>query len=150
MIGELNATEIREVLAQQHLGRLGVWGEGRVYIFPVSYGFDGGDVVYIQSHEGLKVRLMRAHAEVCFEVERLDGPCQWETVMVHGTFEEIHGEAQRDEAFAIIAGQGGLRAPDSIAPYLDGPGAIVVCRIHIAEATGRFERDDPLILARGG
>ncbi len=68
--------------------------------------------------------------------------------MFHGNFEELNLEEDRDRAFAVIAGQGDVRAPDSIAPYVDGPDAIVVYRIRITEMHGRFERNEPLILRR--
>jgi nitroimidazol reductase NimA-like FMN-containing flavoprotein (pyridoxamine 5'-phosphate oxidase superfamily) len=145
MIGELNHASIQALLTRLHLGHLGVFGDGRVFVFPVSYGYDG-DCIYVQSHEGLKVRLMRSHPEVCFEIEEIEGPGRWRTAIFHGMFEEVTSEAERDRAFAVIAGQGGIRAPDSIAPYLGGPEAIVVYRIRVVEMSGRFERDEPLVL----
>lgn len=145
MIGELNQASIHALLTRLHVGHLGVFGDGRVFVFPVSYGYDGEDI-YIESHEGLKVRLMRGHPEVCFEIEEIEGPGRWRTAMVHGLFEELTTEEDRDRAFAVIAGQGGVRAPDSIAPYVDGPEAIVVYRIRVVDMSGRFERDEPLVL----
>jgi hypothetical protein len=47
-----------------------------------------------------------------------------------------------------MAGQGDVPAPDSIAPYVDGPDAIVVYRIRIIGIYGRFERNERLILRR--
>jgi hypothetical protein len=46
--------------------------------------------------------------------------------MCLGTFEELSHEEDRGRAFAVMAGQGDVPAPDSIAPYVDGPDAIVV------------------------
>jgi hypothetical protein len=68
--------------------------------------------------------------------------------MVHGSFEEVTYEDDRDRAFAVMAAQGDLQAPDSIAPYVDGPDALVVYRIRITELQGRFERNEPLVLRR--
>ncbi len=147
MIGELTHDAIGALLARLHVGHLGVFGGGRVYVFPVSYGYDG-EAVYIESHEGLKVRLMRSHPEVCFEIEEIDGPGRSRTAMIHGLFEELPEEADRDRAFAIIAAQGDARPPDSIAPYIDGPDAIVVYRIRVSEMSGRFEHNEPFVLDR--
>jgi nitroimidazol reductase NimA-like FMN-containing flavoprotein (pyridoxamine 5'-phosphate oxidase superfamily) len=138
MLGELNDEAIRALLARLHIGHLGVWGDDRVFVFPVAYGFDGEDL-YIQSHEGLKLRLMRKHPEVCLEVEDIEGPSRWQSAMVYGRFEELTGETERDRAFAVINAQGDVRAPDSIAPYIGGPEQLVVYRLRVTEMTGRFE-----------
>jgi uncharacterized protein len=148
MLGELTAGEIEQVLRRQQFGRLGVAGDGRVYIFPISYGYDGA-FIYAVSQLGLKVQLMRKNPEVCFEVEEIESPARWRTVMAHGTFEELWDEAERDHAFAQIADQGTL-APLSLAPYTGHMETLVVYRIRIAEKTGRFEQDDVLRAARAG
>jgi len=102
MLGDLSADEIDQLLRRQQLGRLGVAGDGRVYIFPIAYGYDGA-FIYGHSQLGLKVRLMREHPAVCFEVEEVESPARWRTVMAHGTVEELWEQAGRDEAFAQIA-----------------------------------------------
>ena len=146
MLGDLTADETDRLLRHQQIGRLGVAGEGRVYIFPIAYGYDGA-YIYGHSQLGLKVRLMREHPEVCFEVEEVASPARWRTVMAHGTFEELWDEASRDDAFAQIAAQGEL-APLSLAPYTGHMETLIVYRIRVTETTGRFEHDDVLRAAR--
>lgn len=146
MIGALDAAEIEQLLSTEHIGRLGVYGDGRVYIVPVGFGYDGTHV-FVHSSEGLKVRLMRAHPEVCFEVERVASPADWRTVIAHGTFEELIAPADRDAALAAIVSQGGAPYPPSVAPYEGGPEQLVVFQIRLSEKTGRYERDD--VLSRG-
>ncbi|MGD9894949.1 MAG: pyridoxamine 5'-phosphate oxidase family protein [Dehalococcoidia bacterium] len=141
MLGELNQEEIERVLRTQQIGRLGVTDGEQVYVFPVCYGYDGASL-YLVSRTGLKVRLMRIHPEVCLEVELIESPAYWRTVIVHGRFEEVTGVQERDAALAVITGQGDITAPWSIAPYLGGPEEMVVYRIHLREMTGRFERDE--------
>jgi nitroimidazol reductase NimA-like FMN-containing flavoprotein (pyridoxamine 5'-phosphate oxidase superfamily) len=138
MIGALDATEMDQILRRQQIGRLGVYGDGRVYIFPVGYGYDGVDL-YVHSHEGLKVRLARSHPEVCFEVEDITSMTRWRTVMVHGRFEELEDKEERAWALRLIARQGVRPAPRSLAPYADGPYRVVVYRIRVDEVTGRYE-----------
>ena len=141
MLGELNQDEIERILRTQQVGRLGVTDGERVYVFPVCYGYDGGSL-YLVSRMGLKVQLMRVHPAVCLEVEVIESPAHWRTVMVHGRFEEVAASAERDAALALIAAQGDVTAPWSIAPYLGGPEEMIVYRIRIQEKTGRFERDE--------
>ncbi|MGD9892575.1 MAG: pyridoxamine 5'-phosphate oxidase family protein [Dehalococcoidia bacterium] len=141
MLGELSATEIEELLRRGQVGRLGVVGGGRVYIFPISYGYTG-DCAYSVSHPGLKVRLMRENPAVCLEVEEIQSPAHWRTVLLHGRFEELHGQTERDAALAAIVSQGPRPAPPSLAPYIDGPEGLIAFRIRVSEKTGRFERDE--------
>ncbi len=140
MIGRLTTAEIEQVLRTGQVGRLGVYGDGRIYIFPVNYGYDGASI-FVHSHEGLKVQLMRAHPEVCVEVEEIDSSAHWRSVMAHGEFEELTDEARRDAALAAIAGQGERLSPPSVAPYVDGPAKLVVYRIQVTERTGRYEQN---------
>jgi uncharacterized protein len=146
MIGNLNFHEIDHLLRTQQIGRLGLTGEGKVYVFPVAYGYDG-TAIYLVSREGLKVRLMRAQPEVCLEVDGITTPAQWRSVLAHGTFEELTEEFDRDRALAVIGAQGEQPLLPSMAPYLDGPEAIVVFRINLTEVTGRFEQEPALPLA---
>jgi uncharacterized protein len=148
MLGELTADEIDHLLRRQQLGRVGVAGEGRVFIFPIAYGYDGA-FIYGHSQLGLKVRLMREHPEVCFEVEDVVSPAHWQSVMVHGTYEELWEEASRDAALAQIAAQGEV-APLSLAPYTGPVETLIVYRIRMTETTGRLEHDDVLRAARTG
>ena len=141
MLGELNQEENEQILRTQQIGRLGVTDGERVYVFPVCYGYDGDSLVLV-SRIGLKIQLMRVHPAVCLEVESIESPARWRTVMVHGRFEEITGPEERDAALALIAAQGDVTAPWSIAPYLGGPEEMIVYRIRRHEQTGRFEQDE--------
>ena len=147
MLGDLTADETDQLLRRQQLGRLGVVGDGRVSIFPIAYGYDG-TFIYGHSQLGLKVRLMRGHPDVCVEVEEVDSPAHWRTVLVHGRYEELWDQPSRDAAFAMIAAQGVPTAPLSLAPYSGPMETLIVYRIRVTEMTGRFEHDDVLRAAR--
>lgn len=140
MIGALDRSEIEQLLRTEQIGRLGIYGDGRVYVVPVAYGYDGA-YVYIHSHEGLKTRLMRAHPEICFEIEEIVTPAHWRSVIAHGQFEELSDDTARGEALAVISRQGHQAYPPSAAPYVDGPDRVVVFRIRLTEITGRYEQD---------
>jgi len=141
MFGELGSAEIERILRDGQVGRLGITDGEEVYIFPVSYGYDG-ESAYIVSRLGLKVRLMRAHPRVCLQVDEITTPAQWRSVMAHGEYEELTEQAARDTAFDLIVGQGGSLLPPSLAPYVDGPEVVVVYRIHLQQKSGRYEQDE--------
>ena len=143
MIGTLLPEGIDRLLRRQHIGRLGTYGGGRVYIFPVAYGYDGQDL-YVHAHAGphggFKVGLLRAHPAACLEVEELTAPARWQTVLVHGLVEELTAPAEREAALARIAAQAGQPYPPSLAPYQGGVEEVVVYRLRVTERTGRFEQ----------
>jgi nitroimidazol reductase NimA-like FMN-containing flavoprotein (pyridoxamine 5'-phosphate oxidase superfamily) len=143
MIGTLPPEAIERVLRRQHIDWLGMSEGDRIYIFPVAYGYDGR-AIYLHSHAGahggLKVRLVRARPVACLEVEELTAPAQWQTVLVHGRYDELTTPAARDAALAQIATQAGRTYPPSLAPYQGGAEELVVYRLRILEMTGRFEQ----------
>ena len=144
MIGVLTAAQIDQLLRRQHLGRLGVAGEGRVYIFPVAYGYDGTNIYlhsHVGRHGGLKVRLLRAQPVGCLEVEELTAAAQWQTVLVHGRFEELTDAGEREAALAQIAAQASRPYPPSLAPYQGETAELVLYRLRITDSTGRFEQE---------
>ena len=142
MIGTLTSAEVERVLQTVQIARLGIYAGGRVRVYPVCFGYDGADI-YVQSREGLKVQIMRAHPNVCVEVEQVASPARWRTVLAYGTFEELYDSAERDRAMALIANQGAEGLPPSLAPYQDGPERLVVYRIRLHEKEGRYEMDQP-------
>lgn len=148
MIGALSADDAHAVLRQERVGRLGLWDGRRVFIYPVNYGFDG-QTLYLQSRESEKIRILREHPEVCVQVDQVITPARWRSVIVHGLFEEIADEAERDDALAAILRQGGAQPP-SVVPYLDGPDHLVVYRVPIRELTGRYEASEVLQLPESG
>jgi nitroimidazol reductase NimA-like FMN-containing flavoprotein (pyridoxamine 5'-phosphate oxidase superfamily) len=40
----------------------------------------------------MKLRMMRAHPNVCLQVERITDITNWESVIAWGMFEELHGD----------------------------------------------------------
>lgn len=132
-LGTLSAAEPEALLRSQRIAHLGVRSAERVYVV---------------SHEGLKVALLRAQPEACLQVDVIHSPADWRSVMLHGTYEELHEEADQDAALAAIAGQGDTPPPASVAPYRGGPAAMVVYRLRGTAQTGRYERSQPLVLGQ--
>ncbi len=93
-IVELARDEIDEFLETQLVGRIGCQSEGRSYVVPVIYVYDGGSF-YVCSTEGRKLTMMRANPNVCFEVDEYDetGGGGWRSVIAEGVFEELEGPA---------------------------------------------------------
>jgi uncharacterized protein len=149
MLGELTPEQINAVLFSEVVGRVGCSAEGRTYVVPIIYVFDG-DAVYAHSAEGLKIRMMRANPHVCFQVDQRENLANWRSVVAWGVYEELHGKEALD-ALQILVGRlmplvisETLRLPNdpSLAtakPVTDAPKTIIY-RIRLTERTGRFEK----------
>ncbi len=144
MLGTLNEEQIDHVLRNGTVGRIGVHGDDRTYVVPVTYVYDG-DAIYGHSAEGLKVRMMRANPEVCFEVEEIENMANWRSVIAWGRYEELSGDLAIAAMNLLVsrlsplttsetAGRAGRRAGRA------GNGAEVSYRIRLKERTGRFEK----------
>jgi uncharacterized protein len=150
MIGELTPQQIEQFLHDEVIGRIGCHARDRTYIVPVTYVYDGTSVVG-QTGNGMKVRMMRENPNVCFEVDRLRDRTNWQSVIAHGVFEELHGDEAATALHLLLER---LRAPapseGAMAPHGAGRSVPyggeevgqrqeVMYRISIQETTGRFE-----------
>lgn len=149
MLGELTPEQINAVLFNEVVGRIGCHGEGRTYIVPIIYVFDG-EAVYGHSAEGLKIRMMRANPDVCFQVDQRENLANWRSVVAWGVYEELQGKEALDALQILVARlmplvtSETLRLPDapSLAAakhVIDAPKTIIY-RIRLTERTGRFEK----------
>lgn len=140
MLGELNAAQIEDLLAGEVIARIGCISQGRVYVVPVSYVYDG-TFVWGHGMDGAKLTAMRSDPRVCVEVEHVDDLSNWRSVIAWGTFEECHG-GDWDTGMALLV--------ERIVPLLkfpphqpppdpSGPRHGTVYRIRLEHKTGRFE-----------
>jgi uncharacterized protein len=99
--GELGAEAIEALLHAQLVARLAyVDRRGKPNIVPIAYAYDGR-AFFGYSRLGSKLEGMGAHPEVCLEVDRIHDAANWSSVVVHGRFEQLHGEAAREAAERI-------------------------------------------------
>jgi len=140
MLGELDAAQCEDVLRTEVIARIGCVSDGRVYVVPVTYVYDG-TYVYGHAMDGAKLRAMRANPQVCVEVEQVDNLSNWRSVIAWGTFEECDG-ADWDAGFAMLAERimPLLTLPkDQPPPDLSVLRSGSVYRIRVERMTGRFE-----------
>ncbi|MBS1915336.1 MAG: pyridoxamine 5'-phosphate oxidase family protein [Bacteroidetes bacterium] len=152
MFGTLNPQEIEEFLKKQFIGRIGCHADGKTYVVPISYAYDGKNI-YCHTQEGMKIKMMRENPSVCFEVDTLETMATWKSVIGYGSFQEITDKEERAKALHILLSR--------VYPFIsskkmqlgehwpfepDDPNEIkgVVFKIHLSEKTGRCEiNEDP-------
>ena len=147
MFGILDTGKIEKVIKENVIGRLGCYWEGKMYILPISYAYDG-QYLYAHSLEGLKITIMRRNPTVCFQVDTMKDMADWESVLLWGTFEELVDEKDIDEAvkslmnrrLPLISSETVKLSPEW--PFHTGDYSTisgVFFRIKITEKTGRYE-----------
>lgn len=149
MTGILDEPSIERVLTHAFVGRIGTHLDGRTYVVPVTFAYDG-TYVYGHSNDGMKLRMMRENPSVCFEVDRVRDLVNWESVIAWGTFEELSGDEALRGLMTIVAHIRPLIPADIVHPSpareqaggepKEPPGTAIVYRIRLHEKTGRFEK----------
>lgn len=149
MLGTLNIRQIDQVLRSELVGRLGCSSDGKVYVTPISYVYDG-DCIYGHSADGMRLRMLREHPQVCFQVDRIENLANWVSVIVWGEFEEVAGDAEKEAMRLFLERMEPLQASETAlsphrapagAPALDLQGQLMVFyRIRLTERSGRFEK----------
>jgi nitroimidazol reductase NimA-like FMN-containing flavoprotein (pyridoxamine 5'-phosphate oxidase superfamily) len=149
MLGLLNTRQIDQVLRSEVVGHLGCCVDGKVYVTPMSYVYDG-ESIYSHAVEGMKLRLLRANRQVCFQVERIENLANWVSVIVWGEFEELPDAAAQGAMRLFLDRMEPLQASETaVSPHRAPAGVpaldmqanpMVFFRIKITERTGRFEK----------
>ena len=128
--------QIEDLLRTAVVGRIACCGhgaagdDGRPYVVPLAYGYDGA-AVYAHSGPGRKLRLMRANPLVTFEVDAAEAPDRWRSVIAEGLYEELTDPVARARALRIVY-------PPPAAPP-DLPPETVVYRLRLTSKSGRYE-----------
>ena len=145
MIDVLTDDQIDHVLQSQVVGRIGCHYDGKIYIVPVAYAFDG-TYIYAHSRLGTKIRMMRKNPRVCFQVDVIDNLANWRSVLIDGEYEELTTTATQLKAFELLHSRlSPISTSDAARPSQTPPPGEkklrpIFYRILIKEKSGRFER----------
>jgi hypothetical protein len=148
MMGQLNTDEIENLLQTAVIGRIGCSDGNLIYVVPISFVYDGS-FVYGYTHEGFKINVLRKNPTVCFEVEGLENLANWQTVIAHGSFEELTDPALRLDALKKLHARKlpflTSQTTRLTAEWPFASGALsqlkgVAFRIRLHSKTGRFEK----------
>jgi uncharacterized protein len=147
MLGELYKAQIDNILHSQVIGRVGCYANGKMYVVPITYAYDG-KYVYGHSKEGLKIRMMRKNPKVCFEVDVMENMANWRSVIGWGLYEELKDTDEQAKGMKILRDRfDPLTASETLRPHhSQRPQMVVkevkaiVYRIKLVECTGRYEK----------
>jgi uncharacterized protein len=138
---ELNAVEMRELLARNHVGRIAYSFHDRVDIEPISYVFDD-DAFYMRTEPGTKLATLAHSPWVAFEVDEVAGPFDWKSVVAHGTVYVLEDAGTPDMREGYRAAVRRLRrlTPGALGDDDPVPARRVVLKLYPAHMTGREAR----------
>lgn len=100
MWGDMDKSQIEALLESELIGRIGCFDGDKVYVVPVTYGYNDG-YIYGHTKDGLKIRLMRKNPNVCFEIDWMKDMSNWKSVIVYGTFQELKG-SEADNGLDVL------------------------------------------------
>ena len=148
MLGQLNDTQINNILSSQAVGRLACTDGKKPYIVPVTYTYNG-KYIYGQTNEGTKLKMLRKNPNVCFEVDMMMDMRNWQSVIVYGKFEELKNEQAKKardilfgHVFSLLTSSTIHTHEHEVTEELDDSNRVkyVMYRIKIKKVTGRFEK----------
>jgi uncharacterized protein len=149
MLGTLNSRQIDQLLRSEVVGRIGCVSNGKVYVVPISYVYDG-EYIYGHSADGLKIQMMLENPDVCFQVDHITDLSNWQSAIIWGVFEDLeNADAEYalglfvDRMQPISASETSLSSHVSASagrPHDMRGRQSHMYRIAIKERTGRFEK----------
>ena len=135
---ELDADEVNDLLARNHVGRIAFSFHDRVDIEPIHYVYADG-AFYMRTEPGSKLTTL-AHAPwVAFEVDEVEGPFDWRSAVARGTIYTLEDAGSRVARGTYDTAVRRLRElmPDALTPDDPVPERRVVLKLFPAEITGR-------------
>jgi nitroimidazol reductase NimA-like FMN-containing flavoprotein (pyridoxamine 5'-phosphate oxidase superfamily) len=132
----LDASEIWTILARNHVGRIAYTFHDRVNIVPVHYLYRSG-WIYGRTSAGDKLVTLEHHHWVAFEVDEVQGPYDWRSVVVHGGFYILSPDEDAwNEGLELVR----TAVPEALTDRDPTPFRTVLFRIAVQESTGREAR----------
>lgn len=137
-VREMTREECDTLLGEERVGRIAYSHNNRVDIAPIHYVYRDG-WIYGRSAFGKKLAILRHAPWVAFEIDRVADLFDWQSVVVHGSFQVLDPERSARERGATVDAVELLREllPDALTPDDPTPERNMVFRIHADEVTGR-------------
>ncbi len=138
-IDEMSSKEIQDFLQQSEYGHLGFIHEGEPCVMPMHYYLNDSDI-YLFTTVGMKTHDIDVNPEVCLQVEKVDNPLHWRSVIVNGRAERLTEQPDIDYARQFILQQNPTLSPAINRTWIDTWGraeVVVIYRIHPRKLSGR-------------
>ena len=135
---DLTREEIEAVLARHDVGRMAFAMRSHVDIEPIHYVYADG-ALFGRTTPGTKLTILEHQPWVAFEVDEVDGPFDWRSVVLKGTVyflqpdQVSHPPNAYDHAVCVIKSV----MPQALTRDDPVPDRTILFRVHIDETAGR-------------
>lgn len=135
---ELEQREAQDLIARNHVGRIAYSFRDRVDIEPISYVYADG-AIYMRTELGSKLATLARAPWVAFEVDEVEGPFDWRSIVAHGTVYVLHEAGTPTEQATYRLALQRLRQimPSALHDDDPVPGRRILLRLQPATITGR-------------
>ncbi len=148
MFKKLKTEEGIRILSDNYVGHLAFIFQECPYIIPTTYYYDeSSNAIISYSTEGHKINALRKNPVVSFAVDEIESVSKWRSVMVHGTFEELHGRDAKNYLHQFAEGVKSnisrkedkhLQFISEFSSKINAIGIPIIYRIKISEMTAKF------------
>lgn len=123
-VEDMAPADMHTLLERESFGHLGCARDGRPYVVPMNYAYDGKEL-YFFTTEGMKTQFIQTNPQVCLQVEEITDSTHWRSVMVIGKAEQITGAEEMQRAMKLITDRNPSLTPAISATQLDTWGRAV-------------------------
>ena len=123
-VEDMAPAEMHALLERESFGHLGCARDGRPYVVPMNYAYDGKEL-YFFTTAGMKTHFIDRNPQVCLQVEEITDSTHWRSVMVVGKAEKITQNEEMQQAMRIITDRNPSLTPAISATQLDTWGRAV-------------------------
>ncbi len=123
-VEDMAPAEMHALLQRESFGHLGCSRDGRPYVVPMDYAYDGKEL-YFFTTEGMKTQFIEANPKVCLQVEEITDRTHWRSVMVIGKAEQLTNAEETQRAMRLITERNPSLTPAISATQLDALGRAV-------------------------
>jgi|ERR1044072_2419978 nitroimidazol reductase NimA-like FMN-containing flavoprotein (pyridoxamine 5'-phosphate oxidase superfamily) len=123
-VEDMSPAEMHALLQRESFGHLGCSRDGRPYVVPMNYAYDGKEL-YFFTTEGMKTHFIRSNPQVCLQVEEIIDSAQWRSVMVVGRATELTLAEEMQRAMKLITERNPSLTPAISATEVDSLGRAV-------------------------
>ena len=149
MTKSLKQEECELILNQNYIGHLAYIDLNKPFVVPITY-FYKDDRIICYSGEGHKINALRKQNAVVLEVSEITSVNNWQSVLVHGTYEELKSSSAKALLHEFSLGVKDvimrieLRDLDYISDFsakINSDAIPIVFVINIEELTGKMRRN---------
>jgi len=123
-VSDMSPDDMNALLQRESFGHLGCARDGRPYVVPMNYAYDGKELYFFTTH-GMKTQFIRTNPQVCLQVEEVVDGTSWRSVMVVGRAIELTLADEIQRAMKLITERNPALAPAISNTQIDSLGRAV-------------------------